>query len=109
VAGPLRSLLAGFNRSLTGKPPLKLKIWARIGSLIWFTLGLGLATFWPGALYFNPRAARIFIILGWWLFGLVLAILGVRSRTKIGAWTGMAGLFEFLILFPWLFPPQLAG
>jgi general secretion pathway protein G len=87
------------------------KTWKGLGSVIWFSLGLGLARYWPEGLLPDWAEADVMIIicgLTWYVFGLVLAISGVRSRTNIGILAGLAGLFNFLILIPFCIP-RLAG
>ena len=95
VAGP------AFNRNT----------WEGLGSVILFMLGVGLPRYWPERLLPHSAEAGVGVIfcgLAWYALGLVLAISGVRSRTKIGILAGLAGLFDFLIIIPWLCMPRIS-
>jgi len=91
------------------KPPVKGQVRKEMGSVIWFVLGWGLLVIWPARLLPVPDGIIISAFLGWWVFGVVLAIAGLWTRSKIGVLAGLLGLLDFLIFIPLLCVPRLAG
>lgn len=91
------------------KPQLNRKMWEGIWSVILFTLGAGLAICINKPFLGIPPIMVIFLSALWWVYGMVLAISGMRSRSTIGVLNGTVGFFEFLLLAFYLICPRMEG
>ena len=109
------ALVVGLN-SRNHAPKVKRLLyrrqWEGMLAMLWFSLGVGLAICWPESST-KPGATfiltAVFALCLWWVFGLVLAISGMRSCSAIGVLSGSLAFVEFLVVVWWALTPKMEG
>ena len=101
LAAILQGLIGWFKTAKFRRASL-IKMWMGISSMFWLPMGLILLGHAPiiFAIGFSP------ILFAWWCAGLVPALSGLRSGTRVGTFAGLVTAFELTWL---LFMPPVAG
>jgi hypothetical protein len=76
---------------------LIIRKWEGVSSVVWALLGFGPFQYWVGHHGFHsqiPAFLSVFVL--WWGVSLLLAISGLRSRSRVGVIAGSVTLLGFL-------------
>jgi hypothetical protein len=73
------------------------KKWEGVSSVVWALLGFGPFQYWVGHHGFHSQIPAFLSVFAlWWGVSLVLAISGLRSRSRVGVVAGSVTLLGFL-------------